>query len=204
MSLTDTLQHLLIDNLTSYGPPVLFVAQMFGIFGLPIPDELLMTLAGALIRRGQLGAAATLLAAITGCSTGITLSYVLGRTAGSAALHRLLKVHQEAFVRTQRWFARFGHWLLTFGYFVPGVRHLTAIAAGSAPISYRDFARAAYPGAVLWCCVFIGIGYWAGDRWEQVASAFEGHGRLVLLAVALAGGVWALTRFVRRDRSQGI
>jgi membrane protein DedA with SNARE-associated domain len=200
MGLADTLQHLLVDNLTRYGPPVLFLAQMFGIFGLPIPDELLMTFAGALIRRGQLGAAATLLAAITGCSAGISLSYVIGRTVGSAALHRLLKVHDEAFQRTQRWFARFGHWLLTFGYFIPGVRHLTAIAAGAAPITYRQFAAAAYPGAVLWCSVFIGVGYWAGDRWERVASSLEGHGRLAVIAVSCVVGLYLVVRFVRRDR----
>jgi membrane protein DedA with SNARE-associated domain len=194
------MEHVLVDNLVRYGPPVLFLAQMFGIFGIPIPDELLMTVAGALIRRGQLGGVATATAAICGCTAGITLSYVLGRTVGSAALHRLLNVHDEAFARTQRWFARFGHWLLTFGYFIPGVRHLTAIAAGSAPISYGDFARAAYPGAVLWCSTFIGIGYWAGDRWEQVADTLQGHVRLVVVALVCAGGVWMLVQFVRRDR----
>jgi membrane protein DedA with SNARE-associated domain len=183
----------LVEHLTRYGPPVLFLAQVLGIFGLPIPDELLMTLAGALVRRGTMHATATLAAAIGGSASGITLSYVLGRTVGSAALHRLAHVPDDAFARTQRWFARFGHWLLTFGYFIPGVRHVTAIAAGAAPMSYAAFARAAYPGAVLWCLVFVGLGYWAGERGAALLALFHSHVRTTtaLLAVVVAAGILA-------------
>ena len=195
------MEQALIARLIEYGPPVLFLAQVFGIFGLPIPDELLMTVAGALVRRGQMDAVATMAAAVTGCSAGITLSYVLGRTVGASALHRVAHVPDAAFARAQRWFARFGHWLLTFGYFIPGIRHVTAIAAGSAPISYAAFARAAYPGAILWCCVFIGIGYYSGDRWEQAAALLHGHVRLALTIVAIAGSVWIVVRWVRRSRA---
>jgi len=190
------MEQALIDNLTRYGPPVLFLAQVFGIFGLPIPDELLMTVAGALVRQGVMGAAPTMAAAVAGSSAGITLSYVLGRTVGSAALHRMLHVPETAFARAQRWFVRFGHWLLTFGYFIPGVRHVTAIAAGSAPIGYGAFARAAYPGAVLWCSVFVGIGYYAGDRWRQVAIIVHGHLRLAASIAVVAAGVVLLVRWV--------
>ena len=194
------MEQALIAHLVQYGPPVLFLAQVFGIFGLPIPDELLMTVAGALVRRGQMDAAATMAAAVTGCSAGITLSYVLGRTVGASALHRLAHVPDAAFARAQRWFARFGHWLLTFGYFIPGIRHVTAIAAGSAPITYAAFARAAYPGAILWCCVFIGVGYYSGDRWEQAAALLRGHVRLALAIVAVAASCWVLGRWVLRSR----
>ena len=55
------------------------------------------------------------------------------------------------------WFRCFGRWLLAFGYFIPGVRHVTALAAGSA-LDYETFARYAYPGAVLWSCTFVALG----------------------------------------------
>src|SRR6202049_3935041 len=140
------MEHTLITWLGHYGPVVLFLAQMFGIFGVPIPDELLLTVAGALVRRGEFNGPATLLAAIGGCSTGITGSYVLGSTGGVTGLRRVLHIRESALARAQRWFKRFGVWLLAFGYFVPGVRHVTAIAAGSTPLGYGTVARAADPG----------------------------------------------------------
>jgi membrane protein DedA with SNARE-associated domain len=183
------MEHIFISWLRHYGPAVLFLAQMFGIFGVPIPDELLMTVAGALVRRGELNGPATLVAAITGCSTGITGSYVLGRTVGITTMRRVLHIRESSLARAQRWFTRFGVWLLAFGYFVPGVRHVTAIAAGSTPLDYGQFARAAYPGAVFWCLVFLGTGYIAGDHLEDVTFLIGRHlgaaGALLFAAAAV-------------------
>src|SRR5438270_13080424 len=106
-----------LDWLERYGAPLLFFAQMLGIFGLPIPDELLLTIAGVLVRRGSLNAISTLACAISGSLAGITLSYVLGRSAGLRILQRLAGSHAASVERAQAWFKRFGKWVLAFGYF---------------------------------------------------------------------------------------
>src|SRR4029453_9523137 len=86
-ALASIMETRLIQWLSHYGPSALFFAQMLGIFGLPIPDEFLLTVAGALAREGHLPIGWTLIAAIAGAFSGITLSYVVGRTIGTAALH---------------------------------------------------------------------------------------------------------------------
>ncbi len=177
--------------LVRYGAPILFAAQVFGIFGLPIPDELLLTLAGALVARGILQASSTLTAAVAGCLAGITLSYAVGRGVGIKVLHAMLARHLDYLERAQALFRRFGGWLLAFGYFVPGVRHVTAIAAGSGCMNYPAFAKYAYPGGALWCAVFLGLGYYGGDRWESIARAAKSH-----LAVAAAVLVFAAAAVV--------
>jgi membrane protein DedA with SNARE-associated domain len=180
-----------LDWLARFGTPVLFFAQLFGIFGLPIPDELLLTVAGVLVRKGQLDGTPTIVAAISGCMAGITISYVLGRTVGLATLQRLMHVHPDALQRGQRWFRRFGCWLLAFGYFIPGVRHVTALAAGST-LDYPTFATYAYPGAVLWSSVFVGLGYFAGDRWEAVLAVVRRHAPELAIGVAVAATVYVV------------
>jgi membrane protein DedA with SNARE-associated domain len=182
------------DLLARYGAPVLFFAQMFGIFGLPIPDELLLTIAGTLIRHGRLNALATLTAAIGGCIAGITLSYCLGRAVGCRILQRIPGVESGSIARAQAWFTRFGGWLLTFAFFVPGVRHVGAIIAGSLPLDFRVFAAYAYPGAVLWSVTFVAAGYYAGDRWERAALMLRGHVVFVALAAGVAAAAYAITR----------
>ena len=158
-------QHFL-EWLVHYGAPVLFAAQVLGIFGLPIPDEFLLTLSGALVKRGDLSLVPVVLAAIGGSGSGITLSYVLGRTVGVIGLRRVIHVHEESLRRAERRFERFGGWLLGFGYFIPGVRHVTAILAGSTRLDFKSFAKFAYPGAILWSTVFLCLGYYAGDEWR--------------------------------------
>jgi membrane protein DedA with SNARE-associated domain len=51
-------------------------------------------------------------------------------------------------------------------YFIPGVRHVTAILAGSTRLDFTSFAKFAYPGAILWSTVFLCLGYYAGDEWR--------------------------------------
>jgi membrane protein DedA with SNARE-associated domain len=184
------MEHRIVVWLIHYGPIVLFFAQVFGIVGLPIPDEFLLTVAGSLIRRGALNGPTTLAAAIAGCASGITISYALGRTVGLPTLRRVLRLHPKSVDRAERWFHRFGRWLIAFGYFIPGVRHVTAIAAGSVPLSYREFAAYAYSGAVLWCCLFIGAGYYAGDRWQHATDLLRDHLRVVALLLVAAAALW--------------
>jgi membrane protein DedA with SNARE-associated domain len=188
----------LFELLARYGAAMLFFAQMFGIFGLPIPDEFLLTMAGVLVRRGTLDGPTTFVAAVCGCVAGMTLSYLMGRLVGFWVLERMPGVHAAAIHRTQAWFRRFGRWLLAFGYFVPGVRHVTAIAAGSAPLEFEAFAASAYPGAALWSSTFLAVGYYAGDRWEEAAAFF--HGRLLAAALALGAAAVIYVLATRRVR----
>jgi membrane protein DedA with SNARE-associated domain len=195
-------EHQFTTWLVRYGAPMLFVAQVFGIFGLPIPDELLLTLAGALIAKGVLSGSSTIAAAIAGCLCGITLSYVFGRVVGIAVLHRLFARHLAHLERAQEMFRRFGGWLLAFGYFVPGVRHVTAIAAGSGCLNYSSFALYAYPGGALWCSLFLALGYFAGDRWQIVARTVRSTGAAwagVLFCAAIAV---AIAQFALRQRQR--
>ena len=190
----------LVGWLVRFGAPLLFFAQVFGVFGLPIPDELLLIIAGALAATGRLNMSSTAVAAVTGCLTGITFSYAVGRWIGLPVLRARFTSHREMIERAQNWFRRFGGWLLMFGYFIPGVRHVTAIAAGSGCLSYPIFAAYAYPGGVLWCAVFLGIGYFAGDRWPEVAQAARAHLTQGAVIAAVVVATYAVVRVAAERR----
>ena len=194
------LERQLVAWLAGYGAPLLFFAQVFGIFGLPIPDELLLTVAGALVRKGLLRGSSIATAAVAGCLSGITLSYAVGRMVDAAVLHAKFQRHRDAIDRAQDWFRRFGGWLLAFGYFIPGVRHVTAIVAGSSCLNYRGFAVYAYPGGVLWCAVFLMLGYYAGDRWEEVARGARSSAAAAAAVVAGLGAGYVLIRLANERR----
>jgi membrane protein DedA with SNARE-associated domain len=180
--------------LVRFGAPLLFLAQVFGIFGVPIPDELLLTIAGALAASGRLQPFSTGAAAVTGCLCGITLSYTLGRRVGLPVLKARFRSHQDAIERAQAWFRAYGGWLLAFGYFVPGVRHVTAIAAGSGCLSYRRFAAYAYPGGILWCAVFLGLGYFGGPHWREIADGVRSHLTQASWIIAVAVVIYVIAR----------
>lgn len=172
--------------ITAYGYPAIFVLLVFGIVGLPVPDETLLTFTGYLIYSGHLKLAPAFLACFGGSACGITLSYTLGRTFGLALIHRYGKyvyLTEERIHYAHSWFERVGRWGLTFGYFVPGVRHFTAYAAGMSELEPHVFAVFAYSGAFVWASSFIALGYFLGERWQATSEKIH---RYLLIASAVA------------------
>jgi membrane protein DedA with SNARE-associated domain len=195
----------LLGWISHYGLQAIFGLQVLGIVGLPVPDELMLTIAGTLVRAGKLPAVGTLAAAMGGAMTGITVSYLAGRYIGLAALRKVVHIPDEPLRRAEHWFHRAGGWLLTFGYFIPGVRHVTAIAAGSSGLGFGTFAAFAYPGAIIWSSFFVTTGYVLGDRWRSAFHAIVGNVRLavVVAAAAYAGYlVFVAVRWYRRRSSR--
>jgi membrane protein DedA with SNARE-associated domain len=184
----------LLIKISQYGYPGLFAALMFGIVGLPIPDETLLVFFGYLVSKGTMHILLTWLTAVAGSVSGITSSYLIGRYAGLAFVHRYgryIHLTEERLTRVHRWFDQIGHWLLTVGYFIPGVRHVTALVAGMSCMDYRSFALFAYPGAVIWVSTFLGIGYLVGDNWQKVLDSVHSDIMLIVVAVVVViGGVW--------------
>lgn len=185
----------LLHWIGTYGAVALAVLLMLGILGLPVPDETLLTFAGVLVRNGRLSFATTWGAAAFGSMCGITLSYVIGRRFGPAAVVRFgrwIRVKPADLARVERWFERSGKWSLTFGYFVPGVRHFTALVAGSSQVPVRIFAAYAYTGAALWSLLFITLGWMVGRRWEAALETVHRHLTTVAVVGVAAAAIYAV------------
>jgi membrane protein DedA with SNARE-associated domain len=184
----------------TYGYLGVFSSLMLGIFGLPIPDETILAFVGYLVFKGYFHPLPTIVTAFLGSICGITLTYLVGRTLGLPLLERYgkyLQVTPERFAQAHHWFEKYGKWSLFGGYFLPGVRHLTAFSAGVSGLEYRPFALFAYSGGLLWVAAFLTLGYLVGDEWHKVMRQI--HFYLVMLVSAIF--VLGLTAFlVYRNR----
>jgi membrane protein DedA with SNARE-associated domain len=189
--------------LIHYGPVGLFLLMALGIIGLPIPDETALTFAGVLVYRGLLRPGPTLAAAFLGSACGITVSYVLGRTLGLRLVtrySRFLHVTEENLVRAHDGFQRVGHWALLFGYFLPGIRHLTALAAGTTKLEFQDFALFAYAGAFVWSFTFVSLGIFVGRQWRVVLTQIHENLLIASVAIVAAALVAALVHWFITSR----
>ena len=186
--------HELPDFLAHYGYIGLFGFLVFGIVGLPVPDETILVVAGYLISRGKLNPWLTFLAAFAGSVCGITTSYVIGRTLGFRAVTKYgkwLHITEERVHQVNHWFHRLGHWLLAGGYFIPGVRHFTALVAGMSDLEFPGFALFAYPGGAVWVASFLCLGYYVGENWESALHAVDHYLWEICVAIAVLGGaIW--------------
>ena len=193
--------HTLFAWVAAHGSLALFGLLVLGIVGVPVPDETLLVIAGVLVDQARLNALPTYAAAFLGSAVGITVSYLLGRGAGVTIIHRYghrLGIVSKDVAEVRAVFLGAGKWALMLGYFVPGIRHLTALVAGAAGLKFSRFAVFAYAGAAIWSAVFITLGLSVGDRWEEVTSQIEHHTRTVAIVVLVVAVVLAVFWWRRR------
>ena len=190
-----------------YGYAGLFFLLVVGILGLPVPDETLLTFSGFLAREGTFYLPWTYLTGFLGSVGGISLSYLIGRTLGVKAVTRYgarFGATPERIERVQAWFDRIGKWTLTFGYYVPGVRHFTAIVAGSSKLRFGLFALYAYLGAAIWSASFITAGYLVGDAWKRTSAEMHRYfavaGAIVVVLI-VAYVLWIRWRKKKKEKS---
>ncbi len=195
------MKQLIMHLVVSYGYFGIFGALVIGIFGAPIPDELLLTYAGYLSFKGEMRLHLAILAAFLGSVCGITLSYGVGRSFGLYLFEkygRFLHLTPERLGKAHDWFGRYGKWTLVAGYFVPGVRHLVACLAGTSRLKFFTFALYAYAGGFLWACSYVVFGYFMGKDWSRLSEELHRHLLLGSLVVVAAVAAWLIVRRLRR------
>jgi membrane protein DedA with SNARE-associated domain len=185
--------------ITQYSYVGIFIALGLGIIGLPVPDESLIAFTGFLSSMGKLNFTFLLPVIIAGTSLGITLSYFLGKFSRRYILGKydnssINAVHLQ---NIKELYGKYGGFALLIGYFIPGVRHLTAVFAGMNCMTYRQFALFAYTGAVLWTTTFLSLGYLLGYEWRLV-SHFSNH-ILVPIIVVIALGLFLFFYLRKRN-----
>ena len=186
------------DWISHYGYAGLFGLLVLGIVGLPVPDETLLTFCGYLIWKGRLHPVGTFLAGFGGSLCGISVSYLLGRVYGTKVIHRYgrhIGLNATRLDLVHRSFARWGRWVLAIGYFVPGVRHFTALVAGTTELRWPAFALSAYSGAALWVATFLTLGYTVGEEWHQTSATFHKYSLVATgTAIVVLAAVWLSKR----------
>jgi membrane protein DedA with SNARE-associated domain len=187
--------------LTQYGSFVLFFLLSLGILALPIPEETLMVMSGILMHKGTLNIPLTIFFCYVGTMTGITTSYLLGRTAGHYLIlkyGRWVGITPARLEKGHQWFSRLGKWLLMIGYFIPGIRHLTGFSAGTTSMGYSQFAIFAYSGAIMWVSLFLSLGYFLGG---YCLACYEKLEELDVISIAILIIAAIVTIFIIRRRS---
>ena len=188
------------DFVTNYGYLAIFLLLLPGTFGIPIPDELLLTFSGYLALGGELRLIPAMAVAVSGAVLGITLDYWVGRAAGARLIWEsgaFFRLRHDKFKSLQEWLRRGGGWRLCLGYFLPGVRHWVAIAAGITKFPLAGFTRVAYLGVLAWSLVYILLGYFLGEEAGLLVERIGAHCRwasglivALLLGYVLIRGKW--------------
>lgn len=190
-----------VDVVASGGP--IGIALLLALDNvLPIvPSEVVLPFAGYLTSTGDLSFWVVLGAATIGSTASAFVYYELGRRMGHDRARRLLTrlplTEDDDLDRAGEWFTRHGTVSVLTGRFVPFVRSVISLPAGTEGMGRLRFGVLTAVGSGIWNAVWLWIGALVGERWTS-AGQYSDWMNLAAAVVAVA----LLARYVWHRRAR--
>lgn len=170
---------------------------------IPLPSEIIMPFSGYLVFRGEFSLVWVALAGAFGCVAGSVPAYYFGLYGGRPIVERygkyVLVSHHDLDV-ADRWFARYGDWVIFFGRLLPVVRTFISFPAGVARMDLFRFILYTFAGSFPWCLGLAYIGMKLGQNWDTLGVYF--HKFDVVIGILIGAGiVYYLWRHLRNRNS---
>ena len=194
---------LVTEEIAKYGYAAIFLLMVLESACVPIPSEVTMLFAGALVSapflapEHQLDLVAVALVGAGANLVGSWLAYWAGYAGGRPLVDRwgrylLLRPHEID--RAHAWFDRYGQEAVFFGRLLPVVRTFISLPAGVARMNVWKFSLYTVLGCLPWTFGLAFLGYKLGERWDEVERFLRPVSWLVAALVVIAVGWWAWRR----------
>lgn len=175
---------------------IVAVVLMLESAGVPIANNTLLLLTGALASLGHLNIWILTIAAIVGSVAGACLAYWLGARGSRQLFLRIatfFRVKADKIEKAELWFQKSGVWMIFFSRMTPYIRPFACFPAGISKMPFPRFFVAALSGSVLWCVVLLAIGWGLGRRWSLALHMMQYY---TIPTICLGIGAIALYFFV--------
>ncbi len=162
---------------------------------IPLPSEIIMPFSGYLVFKGRFGLIGVGLAGAFGCLVGSIPAYYLGQYGGRPLIEKYGKYvlidHHDLDI-ADRWFSKYGDWVIFFGRLLPVIRTFISFPAGVARMNMPRFIVYTVVGSFPWCLGLAYIGMKLGENWNTLGGYFHDFDIAigVLIALGVAYYVW--------------
>jgi len=218
-SILSELSHAITSVIGDYGLYAVFWLMLIDAV-LPAASELVMVYGGALaagafanqqvtlfgreIDEGWPAYFAIVLAGTIGYTLGSMGGWAIGFYGGRPYLERhgrWLHLSPAKLEKAERWFERWEDWAVFLGRLTPLVRSFVSVPAGVFEAPFWRYTWLTFLGSTIWCALFAGAGFAAGESWEDFHHAFRYVEYLVAVAI-IGGAAWLGWKYLKRRRGR--
>ncbi|MST04259.1 MAG: DedA family protein [Candidatus Pacebacteria bacterium] len=159
----------------------------------PIPSEAVMPFAGVLWFSGKMSFILIIFFSTLGSLIGSLISYYIGLYGGKPFVQKFgkyLLLNEHDLVITENFFGKFGDKTIFISRFIPVVRHLISIPAGTGKMNIYKFIFYTTIGAGLWNAILTYLGYYLGSRWTELRKYGEMIDFILIILIIIAVGFY--------------
>lgn len=187
------MQEMIIEIMNQFGYfGVAFLIMIENIFP-PIPSEVILTFGGFMTTYTELGVWGVVIAATIGSVLGAVILYYIGyvlsvdrlETMISGKLGKILRLKKGDIRKAESWFMKRGYATIFFCRFIPLIRSLISIPAGSAKMKFPNFLLLTTLGTLIWNVVLVFLGRTLGDNWESIAQILDNYSNITVMVLVV-------------------
>jgi membrane protein DedA with SNARE-associated domain len=153
-----------------WGP---FVGLLACGMGLPIPEDIILVVAGFLAGQNNTKVLPVIFITYAGIMLGDSLIFFIGQKLGRKVMKSNLAqkiLTPERLEKAVEAFHKYGIWVNFFGRFLPGVRTAIFFTGGTLKYPFHRFFLMDGLAALISAPVFVSLGYWAGIKFSENIS----------------------------------
>jgi membrane protein DedA with SNARE-associated domain len=185
----------IMDLIQFTGFPGVFGLMTLESMCLPVPSEVVLPFAGALVFQGKLvlfndPMLDTLMVAVAGtlgCTFGSVIAYFIGLRGGRPFIlkyGRYIRLNAKHLDTTECWFRKYGDWAVFGSRLLPVVRTFISLPAGMAKMPFKRFIILTTIGSFPWCLALAFLGLELGENWQTIESLYRPLEIVVVVGVA--------------------
>jgi membrane protein DedA with SNARE-associated domain len=169
----------------------------------PLPGDTFVVLGAFLVARHHLHFLPAYASTLAGSILGFMAFYAAGRRWGRTWLERGRRgaAMHERLETVDRWFGRYGSWVLVFNRFLAGFRSVVSFASGVARMDGRRVFVLALISCAAWNAILMALGLLIGDHWETVIANFQ---RVVFTAILVGIAAWWVRSRWKKSRAGNV
>ena len=171
----------------------------------PIPSEVVLPAAGALIYFGDLSGPLTMFWATLGSLLGALILYGAGRAFGDERTRRVMLavplIDSDDVDRADAWFSKHGEKAVLIGRLIPGVRSLVSLPAGAAGMPLGRFVLLTTIGSAVWNLLLIGSGWLLGTQYHVIEEHIDTANNIIYVLIGASIAVFIMRRLNRGRRA---
>jgi membrane protein DedA with SNARE-associated domain len=171
MGVTEFLATYITQFIHSVGYSSVFILMTMESMVFPVPSEAVMPFAGFLIAEKTFSFGGVLVISTLGSIFGSLISYYAGYYGGVPFVRkfgRYVMLDEEELEATHKYFNKYGDITILICRFVPVIRHLISIPAGTGKMNIVKFIMYTVIGAGIWNGFLAYAGMVLKSNWEMV------------------------------------
>jgi membrane protein DedA with SNARE-associated domain len=179
-----------------------FVSMVLESMVFPLPSEAVMPFAGFLIADARLTFAFVIVASTLGSITGSLISFTVGRYGGKPFIDRFGRyflLNRDDLFATEHFFGKYGDITIFVCRFIPVIRHLISLPAGTGRMNVVKFTLYTIAGAGLWNACLTVCGFFLRKNWGTVMH-YSRFADIAVVLLILVGIVFFIKKHLLRRK----